>query len=47
MKNEFVLYQTDELTERIEVRLDEDTVWLSQQQMATLFQQAKQISVCI
>lgn len=42
MKNEIVLYQTDELTERIEVRLEEDTVWLSQQQMATLFQQTKQ-----
>ncbi len=42
MKNEIVLYQSNELSERIEVRLEEDTVWLSQQQMAILFQQTKQ-----
>ena len=42
MSNEILLYQSNELTERIEVRLAEDTVWLSQQQMATLFQQTKQ-----
>ncbi|HRO08645.1 MAG TPA: RhuM family protein [Saprospiraceae bacterium] len=39
MKNEIVLYQSDELPERIEVRVDEamETVWLTQQQMAELF----------
>lgn len=42
MKNEIILYQTDELPERIEVRIDDDTVWLSQQQMAALFNQTKQ-----
>lgn len=42
MKNEIILYQTEELTERIEVRLEDETVWLTQQQMATLFQQTKQ-----
>ena len=42
MKNEIVLYHSDELTERIEVRIDEDTVWLTQQQMASLFHQTKQ-----
>ncbi len=42
MKNEIILYQSDELAERIEVRLDEDTVWLTQAQMATLFGQTKQ-----
>ncbi|MDD3738731.1 MAG: RhuM family protein [Lentimicrobiaceae bacterium] len=42
MSSEILLYQSNELTERIEVRLEEDTVWLSQQQMATLFQQTKQ-----
>jgi len=42
MKNEIILYQTDELPEHIEVRLEEDTVWLSQQQMTTLFNQTKQ-----
>lgn len=37
MKNEIILYQTDELTERIEVRLEDETVWLTQQQIADLF----------
>lgn len=37
MNNEIVLYQADELPERIEVRIEEETVWLSQQQMANLF----------
>lgn len=42
MKNEIILYRPDELSEHIEVRIDEDTVWLNQQQMATLFNQTKQ-----
>lgn len=42
MKNEIILYRTDELTEHIEVRIEEDTVWLTQQQMASLFNQTKQ-----
>lgn len=42
MKNEIILYQSDELPERIEVRLEDETVWLSQQQMASLFHQTKQ-----
>lgn len=42
MKNEIILYQPGELAEHIEVRLDEDTVWLTQAQMATLFGQTKQ-----
>lgn len=37
MSNEIILYQTGELTERIEVRLDNETVWLSRNQIATLF----------
>ncbi len=37
MKNEIVLYQSDELTSRIEVRIEADTVWLNRQQIATLF----------
>ncbi|HLT49292.1 MAG TPA: RhuM family protein [Aequorivita sp.] len=40
--NEIVLYTPDELAEHIEVRVDEETVWLSQQQMASLFSQTKQ-----
>lgn len=42
MKNELILYQSNELSERIEVKLEDDTVWLTQQQMATLFMQSKQ-----
>ncbi len=36
-KNEIVLYQSKELLSRIEVRIDDETVWLSKEQMATLF----------
>ncbi|HEY5590542.1 MAG TPA: RhuM family protein [Paludibacter sp.] len=35
-KNEIVIYQTDELT-KVEVQIDNETVWLSQEQMASLF----------
>lgn len=37
MKNEIVLYQSNELPERIEVRMDDNTVWLNRQQLSTLF----------
>ncbi|MCC5915895.1 MAG: virulence RhuM family protein [Cryomorphaceae bacterium] len=37
MKNEIILYQSGELAEHIEVRLDEDTVWLNRNQIAALF----------
>ena len=39
-KSEIILYQPNE-TVSLEVRLDEDTVWLTQQQIADLFQKAK------
>jgi hypothetical protein len=42
MTNEIVLYQPDKSVQ-LEVRLEDDTVWLTQQQMAELFQ--KDISV--
>jgi len=42
MKNEIVLYRPDELAEHIEVRIEEETVWLTQLQMAALFNQTKQ-----
>jgi hypothetical protein len=35
--NEIALYTPNELTERIEVRIDEETVWLNRQQIAVLF----------
>jgi len=37
MKNEIILYQAKELPSRIEVRIEDETVWLNQDQMATLF----------
>ena len=42
MKNEIILYRPNKITEHIEVKFEEDTVWLSQQQMATLFSHTKQ-----
>ncbi len=43
MKNEIVLYQSDDLAEHIEVRLDEETVWLSQEQLTQLFQRDQSV----
>lgn len=36
--NEIILYQTDTLSSHIEVRIEDETVWLTQLQMADLFQ---------
>lgn len=38
MKNEIIIYQPDEHSVSLEVRIEEDTVWLTQAQMADLFQ---------
>ena len=40
--SEFLLYQADEGHLKIQVRLEDDTVWLTQLQMADLFQTSKQ-----
>jgi len=40
-ETEFILYTTEDGRVRIETRLQEDTVWLTQDQMATLFDKAK------
>ncbi|OFX28493.1 MAG: DNA-binding protein [Bacteroidetes bacterium GWA2_31_9] len=37
MKDEIILYQADEIPTRIEVRVEEETVWLNRLQIATLF----------
>ena len=37
MSNEIILYQSGGLTEKIEVRIDGDTVWLNQEQLVHLF----------
>jgi len=39
-KSEIILYQTEDNRTRIEVRLENETVWLSQKQMADLFQKS-------
>lgn len=36
-KNEIILYQTKELASRIEVRVEDETVWLNRNQIASLF----------
>lgn len=41
-KSEIILYTTEDRQTRIEVRLEEETVWLSQAQMGELFQTTKQ-----
>ena len=40
-RGEIILYQPDDEV-RLQVRLEEDTVWLTQAQMAELFQTTKQ-----
>lgn len=37
MKNEIVIYQANELAEKIEVRIENENVWLNRQQIASLF----------
>ena len=37
MKNEIILYRPNEAAEHIDVRLENETVWLNRQQIATLF----------
>jgi death-on-curing family protein len=39
---EVIIYKTKDKKTQIEVRFDDDTVWLTQQQMAELFRQTKQ-----
>ncbi len=45
MKNEIILYRSNELAEHIEVRIDEEkeTVWLTQSQIAELFQRDRTV----
>ena len=37
MKGEIVVYQADKLATRIDVRIEEETVWLNRQQISLLF----------
>ena len=38
MKDEIIIYQADEGTTRLEVKIEEDSVWLNRQQISTLFE---------
>jgi len=42
MALQIILYQTEEGQTKIDVRLEEETVWLTQKQMFELFQTTKQ-----
>ena len=42
-KGEIVIYQTQDGITKLDVRLDGDTVWLSQDQMAQLFERDKSV----
>ncbi len=37
MKNEIIIYQAESLSQRLEVRIENETVWLNRQQIASLF----------
>ncbi|MFA7402005.1 MAG: RhuM family protein, partial [Bacteroidales bacterium] len=37
MKDEIIIYQAEESSTRLEVKIEDDTVWLTQSQMAELF----------
>ena len=41
MKNEIILYRPNGAAEHIEVRIENETVWLNQAQMAVLFGQTE------
>lgn len=41
-KSEILLYQTEDGQTKIDVRFDEETIWLNQKQMVELFQTTKQ-----
>ena len=43
MNNEIILYRPNELAEHIEVRIDADTIWLSLNQIAQLFERNKSV----
>jgi hypothetical protein len=43
MKNEIILYQSDGLPSRIEVRVEHETVWLSFSQISKLFNKDKYV----
>ena len=47
MANDVILYRTDDGKSAIELHLDNGTVWLTQQELAELFQTSSKILVNI
>ncbi|NBR13143.1 MAG: DNA-binding protein [Crocinitomicaceae bacterium] len=43
MKNEIILYRPNEAAEHIEVQIDNETVWLNQEQISLLFQRDQSV----
>lgn len=43
MKNEIVVYQSQELIQHIEVRVEEETVWLNKEQISLLFNRDRSV----
>ena len=41
--NQILIYQTEDGTTKIEVNLEKETVWLTQAQMAELFQRERSV----
>ena len=41
-KSEIIIYQTEDGQTKIDVRMEENTVWITQNQIAELFQSTKQ-----
>lgn len=41
MKNEVVIYQAENLAKRLEVRIEDETIWLTQSQIVELFESSK------
>ena len=40
-QNEIIIYQTEDGQTRLQVRLEQDTVWLNQEQICSLFEKSK------
>ena len=43
MNNEILIYQTEDGQTQVDVRMENDTVWLTQAQMAELFQKDRTV----
>lgn len=43
LNNQIIIYQTEDGQTTVDVRMDENTVWLSQAQMAALFQKNQSV----